>query len=294
MPLFASTPLLDMAYEATGPADGPPVVLLHGWPDDARTWDGVLPALHAAGLRTIVPWLRGYGPTRFHSEKTPRTGQPTALGRDVLDFADALGLARFHAVGHDWGARSAYIAACLAPDRVARCAALSVGWSGLDPNQALSIPQVQNYWYQWYMALDRGAELVHRDREAYTRHIWTIWNPGWVVSDAEFAATASSFANPDWADITLHSYRQRWGLAPSDPAYEADEARIKADPRIRVPTLCLHGGDDPASGPATSEGKESFFLGPYERRVLPGVGHFPQRQRGEEVGALLARFLTLD
>lgn len=292
MPLFASTPLLDIAYEASGPEDGSPAVLLHGWPDDARTWDRVLPALHAAGLRTIVPWLRGFGPTRFRSAQTPRTGQPVALGRDLLDFADALGLARFHAVGHDWGARTAYIAACLAPDRLARCAALSVGWNGLDPNQALSVPQVQNYWYQWYMALDRGAALVRHDRDAYTRHVWTIWNPGWTVPEAEFAATASSFANPDWAEITLHSYRQRWGFAPGDPAYEADEARIKADPRIRVPTLCLHGSDDPASGPGTSESKDGLFLGPYERRVLPGVGHFPQRERGADVGALLARFLT--
>jgi len=292
MPLFASTPLLDIAYEAAGPADGSPVVLLHGWPDDPRTWDRVLPALHAAGLRTVVPWLRGFGATRFRSEETPRTGQITALARDLLALADALGLQRFRVVGHDWGARATYTAACLAPDRIERAAALSVGWNGIAPGQALPMPQVRNYWYQWYMATDRGAELVRNDRATYTRYLWTLWNPDWPVSDTEFAATASSFANPDWPAITLHSYRQRWGFAPGDPAYEADEARIKADPRIHVPMLCLHGSDDPASGPGTSEGREGFFLGPYERHVLPGAGHFPQRQRSEEVGKLLAEFLT--
>jgi pimeloyl-ACP methyl ester carboxylesterase len=292
MPLFASTKLLDIACEASGPADGPPVILLHGWPDDARTWDRVLPALHAAGLRTIVPWLRGFGPTRFRAEETMRAGQITALARDLLDLADALGLQRFKVVGHDWGSRATYTAACLAPDRIERAAAISTGWNGIDPGQALPMPQVRNYWYQWYMATERGAALVRDDRETYTRYLWTLWNPGWTVPDAEFAATASSFVNPDWPAITLHSYRQRWGFAPDDPACEADEARIKADPRIRVPMLCLHGSEDPASGPGTSEGKEGFFLGPYERRVLPGVGHFPQRQRSEDVGELLVRFLT--
>ena len=292
MPLFASTALLDIAYEAAGPLDGPPVILVHGWPDSPRTWDRVLPVLHAAGLRTIVPWLRGFGPTRFRSDETPRTGQIVALARDLLDFGEALGLQRFRVVGHDWGARATYTACCLAPDCVEKAAALSVGWNALDPDQALPMPQIRNYWYQWYMATDRGAALVRDDREAYTRYIWTLWNPGWTVSDEEFAATAASFANPDWPAITLHSYRQRWGFAPGDPACEADEAQVKADSRIRVPTLCLHGGADPASGPGTSEGKEGLFLGPYERRVLPGVGHFPQRQRSEEVGGLLAGFLT--
>lgn len=292
MPSFASTPLLDIAYEESGPADGPPVILLHGWPDDARTWDRVLPALHAAGLRTIVPWLRGFGPTRFRSADAPRTGQPVSLGRDLLDFADALGFARFSAVGHDWGARTAYIAACLAPDRVERVAALSVGWNGLASDEALPMPQIRNYWYQWYMATDRGVALVHDDRETYTRYIWDLWNPGWTVPEAEVAATVASFANPDWPAITLHSYRQRWGFAPSDPAYAADEARIKADPRIRVPTLCLHGTDDPASGPGTSENREPLFLGPYQRHLLPGIGHFPQRQCADEVAGLLVRFLA--
>lgn len=289
---LATTPLLDIAYEVSGPADGAPVLLLHGWPDDARSWDRVLPTLHAAGMRTVVPWLRGFGPTRFRSPSTPRSGQLAAVGRDAIELADALGLDRFAVVGHDWGARAAYIAACLAPERVARCAALSVGWGTNDPNQALSLRQAQNYWYHWYMALDRGAALVRGSRHEFTRYIWELWNPGWAVPDAEFAATARAFDNPDWAEVVLHSYRHRWGLAPGDPAYTADEARLAAAPEIRVPTLLIHGGADPCNDPSTSEGKEGLFLGPYERVLLPDVGHFPQRQAGSEVGELLARFLA--
>jgi pimeloyl-ACP methyl ester carboxylesterase len=285
------TPSLAIAAELSGPEDGRPVVLLHGWPDDARTWDRVLPALHAAGCRTIAPFLRGVGPTRFRSPNVMRSGQLAALGQDLLDLADAMSLSSFSVVGHDWGARAAYIAAALAPDRVARCVALSVGWGTNDPGQRLSLRQVQNYWYHWYMALDRGAALVRDDRRAFTRYIWGIWNPGWRVPEDELAATAASFDNPDWAEVVLHSYRVRWGLAPRDPAHAAAEARLAADPVIRVPTLVIHGGADPCNDPSSSEGKERFFSGRYERLVLEGVGHFPQREAPEPVARAVARFL---
>jgi len=287
------TTRLSIGCELSGPPDGYPCVLLHGWPDDVRTWDRILPALHAANLRIIAPYLRGVGPTRFRDSGAIRNGQLSALGKDVLDLAEALGLTRFAVVGHDWGARAAYIASCLAgPERISHCAALSVGWGTNDPGQSLSLRQVQNYWYHWYMALERGAALVHNDRRAFTRHIWSIWNPGWEICDAEFERTAASFENPDWADVVLHSYRVRWGLAPTDPALEAIETRLSQLPQIAVPTLVLHGGADPCNDPATSEGKEHFFIGPYERIVLPGIGHFPQRQSGEAVASHLVRFLT--
>ena len=288
---YASTALLDVAYMESGPHDGAPLILLHGWPDDARTWDRMLPALHQARFRTIVPYLRGFGPTRFRDAQTPRSGQLAALGRDVLEFADALGLQRFALVGHDWGARAAYIASCIAPERISHCAALSVGWGTNDPDQKLTVKQTQNYWYHWLMALPRGEELVRGNRRAFTRHIWTIWNPGWTVSDAEFEATAASFDNPDWADITLHSYRVRWRHALADPSYAELEGRLKADPIIRVPTLMLHGGADPCNELDSSEGKEAMFAGPYHRVVLPGLGHFPQRQGADAVLAQLLPFL---
>jgi len=221
-----------------------------------------------------------------------RNGQLAALGKDVLDLADGLGLRQFAVVGHDWGARAAYIASCLAgPERISHCVALSVGWGTNDASQTLSLQQVQNYWYHWYMALDRGAELVRRDRRAFTRHFWSIWNPAWKISDAEFERTAAAFDNPDWVDVVLHSYRVRWGLAPTDPALDDIEKRLREHPKIAVPTLVIHGGADAGNDPSTSEGKEGLFSGPYERVVLAGIGHFPQRQAAEEVARHLVLFL---
>jgi len=175
------TSALSIACEISGPENGLPVILLHGWPDDARTWDRVLSALHTAGRRTYVPYLRGVGPTRFRDPSTARSGQLSALGQDVIDLADAIGLEHFAVVGHDWGARAAYIASVLAPERVTHCVALSVGWGTNDPGQQLSLKQIQNYWYHWYMALDRGADLLRRERNKFTRYIWTIWNPNWHI-----------------------------------------------------------------------------------------------------------------
>lgn len=286
-----STPKLDIGVEFSGPVDGSPLILLHGWPDDARTWDRLLPMLHEAGYRTIVPYLRGYGPTRFRDTATMRSGQLSALGSDLLELADALGLAEFAVVGHDWGARAAYIAACLHPERVTHCVALSVGWGTNSPDQDLSLKQIQNYWYHWYMALPRGEQLLRENRREFTRYIWRIWNPNWTVSDDEFAATAASFDNPDWADVVLHSYRVRWGLARNDPDYDPLEQRLAADQTIYVPTLVLHGGADPANDPATSEGKERLFGGHY-RRVVVDAGHFPQRADPGRVGTEIVAFLA--
>jgi pimeloyl-ACP methyl ester carboxylesterase len=289
--ITVETPTLTIACESSGPEDGYPVVLLHGWPDDTRTWDQILPALHAARFRTMVPYLRGFGATRFRFLGRMRSGQLAALGQDVLDLADALGFEDFAVVGHDWGARAAYIASCIAPQRVSRCVALSVGWGTNNPNQKLSFRQMQNYWYHWYMALDRGAELVRNNRVEFTRYIWAVWNPNWKISDAEFFATAASFENPDWADIVLHSYRVRWDLAPKDPAYDGIEEKLVANPIIAVPTLVIHGGGDPCNDASTSAGKEQHFTGPYHRIVLEDVGHFPQREAPTPVGDAVVRFL---
>lgn len=288
---ITATSFLDIAFEDSGPRDGFPVILLHGWPDDVRTWDRILPALRAAGFRLLVPYLRGFGATRFRDRSAMRSGQLSALGRDLLEFAQTLGLDRFAVVGHDWGARAGYIAACLSPAHVACCAALSVGWGTNAPDQALSLGQAQNYWYHWLMALPRGEALVRDDRRTFTRYIWSIWNPAWNVPEAEFEATAASFDNPDWADVVLHSYRVRWGHAEIDPSCAALEARLKADPAIHVPTLVLHGGGDPCNAPSTSEGKEAFFESAYRRYVLPGVGHFPQREAPDAVLKHLLPFL---
>lgn len=288
---MVSTSLLDVEVEVSGPEKGRPVFLLHGWPDSLRTWDDCLPHLHAGGLRTYVPSLRGFGATRFRDPDTFRGGQLPALASDLLELADALGLQDFAVVGHDWGARAAYIASYLAPERVKASVAISVGWGTNAPDQELPLKQIQNYWYHWYMALDRGAALVRNQRKAFTRYIWDIWNPGWEVTDEAFETTAAAFENPDWAEVVLHSYRVRWDLAPRDPAYDAIEQELAQGRKIAVPTLVLHGGADPCNDPSTSEGKEDQFSDSYQRVVLEGIGHFPQRQAPEEVARQSEAFL---
>ena len=288
---FAETSLLRVGYEVTGPAGGPPVVLIHGWPDDVRTWDGLLPMLHEAGFRTYAPWLRGCGPTRFLRDDTFRSGQLVALGQDLTEFAAALELGRHAIVGHDWGARAAYIASTLNESHVGACVALSVGYGTNTPNQVLSYRQLQNYWYQWLMATPRGEKVVHEDHRAFTRHVWNEWFVAYEPDDSEFERTAVSFENPDWADVVLHSYRARWGHAPPDPRYAKIEAQFDPTPRQRVATLTLHGALDPVTSPATSEGKEAFFSGPYERWLIEGAGHFPQRERTAETATRIVDWL---
>ncbi len=290
-PLFVDTPLLRIGYEVTGPATGSPVVLVHGWPDDARTWDAVLPTLHDAGYRTYVPWLRGCGPTRFLRDDTFRSGQLVAMGQDLVDFTSALGLGRHALVGHDWGARAAYIAAALDETKVSACVGVSVGYGTNSPSQKLSYRQTQNYWYHWLMATPRGKALVHDDRRAFTRHIWNEWFVAYTPDAAEFERTAASFDNGDWADVVVHSYCVRWNNAAPDPYYVELEGRFDPPPKQRVATLTLHGALDPVNAPQSSEGKESFFTGPYERRLIDGAGHFPQRERSAETARHLLEWL---
>ena len=289
---FVDTELLRVGYEASGPEHGFPVILAHGWPDDVRTWDAVRPALHAARFRTYAPWLRGYGPTRFLSADTMRSGQLVALGQDLVDFASALGLRRYALVGHDWGARAAYIASSIAEGSVSACVALSTGYGTNSPTQTLSWRQTQNYWYHWLLATARGERLVRGDRRGFTRHIWDEWFVAYRPDAAEFERTATSFDNPDWPDITLHSYRVRWGHAEGDPRYAALESRFDPAPRQRVPTLTLHGALDPVNLPQMSEGKERSFEGPYERRLVSGAGHFPQRERASEVAPQIVDWIA--
>lgn len=280
-----STPVLDIAYEEHGATDGFPVLLLHGWPDDARTWDGVVPTLAGAGYRVIVPYLRGFGQTRFRNSDTPRSGQLAALGQDAVDLVNVLKIDRFAVVGHDWGARAAAIATSELQDtgRVTHLVMLSVGYGTNSPDQILSLKQTQNYWYHWYMATQRGYEHMANKRRDFTKHIWEIWAPNWSMSETAFEMTAASFDNPDWVDIVIHSYRHRWGFADGDPRYEELERRLNPAPIIKVPTLVLHGAGDTCNDPSVSVGKEHFFADRYARKLLPGIGHFPQRETPSEV-----------
>lgn len=284
---FVDTALLRIGYQEWNPAGEHSVVLLHGWPDSPRCWAGVAPLLAAAGHRVVAPALRGFAPTHFLHAETPRSGQLAALGRDLLEMLAALGLERPTLVGHDWGARAAANACGLAPGVAERLAMLSVGYGTNSAQQPMSLAQARYYWYHWYMATERGANSVREDRFAFARMMWETWAPpGWFDA-AEFEATAAAFVGSDWADVSLHSYRQRWGHADGDPRYAADDAALNPAPPLALPTLVLHGDADTCNHPDSSAGKEHWFSGFYRRELLPGIGHFPPR----EAPALVAQHL---
>ncbi|ACO78386.1 Alpha/beta hydrolase fold protein [Azotobacter vinelandii CA] len=281
------TARLHLHYADSGPADGPVAVLLHGWPDSILGWSDLVAALNAAGWRTLVPFLRGFGPNRFLAPDTPRSGQACAIAADVEALADGLDIERFALIGHDWGARASYALAALRSERIERLVALSVGHA---PPAPLGLRQAQNYWYHWYFALPRGEAALREDPRALCRHLWQSWSPGWAFPDSLFEAAAQAFDNPDWIAVTLHSYRQRWGFAAGDPAHATWEGRLAQGLPIPVPTLVLHGADDRCNDPSTSA-DASLFVGRYRRLLLPGVGHFPQREAPETVSAAVLDWL---
>lgn len=278
------TSCLEMGYLALGDESAPPIVLVHGFPDDARCWNPIAAALAERGFRTLAPFLRGFGPTRFLDPNRPRSGEIAALAHDVLEFANALKLGSFVLVGHDWGARAAYAATALAPHRVSGLVALSVGYGTSLPGQPPpSFEQARAYWYQWYFGHPLGRAALAADRRAFCRRLWKTWSPGWRFNENDFSATAESFDNPDFVDVAIHSYRHRWGGVPGDPRYEHAQKLLAALPPITAPTTVLHGADDGATLPESTAGKEHHFRGEYVRRVLPGVGHFVPRERPELV-----------
>jgi pimeloyl-ACP methyl ester carboxylesterase len=288
---FVDTSLLRVAYEEWNPQGKSSIILVHGWPDSPRTWNSVAPRLADAGYRVIVPALRGYSPTTFLRADTPRTGQLASLGRDLIEFIQALGLIRPALVGHDWGARAVANACGLAPGIASHLVMLSVGYGTNVPDQVLSLEQAQRYWYHWLMATPRGEEIIRNDRRNFSRMMWDLWAPSGWYDPAEFERTADAFENDDWADIVLHSYQHRWGHAAGDPAYAEDERALNPAPVLSVPTLMLHGEVDGVTLLASSANKEAFFAGPYARHLLPGVGHFPQREAPERVAEEILAFL---
>ncbi len=284
------TELLDIAYEAHGPDHGSPVILLHGFPDDVRAWDGVVPPLLARGYRVLVPWLRGYGPTRFLDPRTPRSGQQAALGADLHAFMDALGVPEAVLGGYDWGGRAACVMTALWPERVRGL--VSVTGYNIQDIAGASKPappmQEYRYWYQWYLHTPRGRAGLEQDRRALCRFLWTLWSPCLHVDDATFEATAASFDNPDFVDVVVQLYRYRYGNAPGDPALDEIERRLQAQPVIPVPTVVLHGATDGVIPPDTSADHVRHFSGPYRREIVPWAGHFlPREAPGRMAEALI-------
>jgi pimeloyl-ACP methyl ester carboxylesterase len=285
------TPILEIGYEEWGDAAGAPVVLLHGFPDDAHAWDEVAPPLAARGYRVLAPYLRGYGPTRFLDAGAPRMAQQAAIGQDLLDFLDALGLERAALAGYDWGGRAACITAILAPARVR--ALVTIGGYNVQDTLAAPRPATAEderaYWYQWYFNTERGRVGLERNRREICRLLWRDWSPGWRFDDATFERAAVAFDNPDFVPIVIHSYRHRHGNAPSDPRFDAIERRLAGRPRIEAPSVILHGRDDGVAAPRHSETHPALFPPGTERHVIPDAGHFlPREQPRVVVDALLA------
>jgi pimeloyl-ACP methyl ester carboxylesterase len=285
------TPVLEVGYLETGPADGPVAILLHGWPSDVHDYDDVAPGLAEAGFRVLVPWLRGFGPTRFLDAATPRSGQQAALGADVRDFMDALSIKSAVLVGYDWGGRAAGVVAALWPERVVGLVAIT-GYGIQDiPNAGRpgSAAQEFRYWYQWYFHTDRGRAGLTTNRAEIVRLLWGLWSPNWRFDDATFEATAVSFENPDFVDVTIQSYRHRYGNAPGDPVYDDLEAVLAAQPAIQVPTIVLHGEADGVGSPASSIPRDRLFTGEMTRHLIPRAGHFLSRENPGDVVAAVVR-----
>ncbi|MCW2560606.1 MAG: alpha/beta hydrolase [Mycobacterium sp.] len=265
--------VLNIGYAEDGPADGPPVILLHGWPYDIHSYVDVAPILADRGFRVIVPYLRGYGSTTFLSDAEVRNGQQAAIASDVIALMDALNIPRAIIGGFDWGARSADVVAALWPER---CKAL-VAVSGyiivnLEANLLPLAPKAEyGWWYQYYFATDRGVQGYRENTRDFNELIWRNASPTWSFDDAAYDRSAAAFANPDHVEIVIHNYRWRLSLAPGQPQYDDLERRLATKPEIGVPTITVSSDFD---GPA-KDGKayRQQFTGKYSHRVLDGIGH---------------------
>jgi pimeloyl-ACP methyl ester carboxylesterase len=283
--------VLSVSYRRLGPAGGWPVVLLHGFPYDGHAYDEVAPLLAAAGADVVVPWLRGYGATRFLDPLTPRSGQQAALGRDLLALLDALRWPVAIVAGYDWGGRAACVVSALWPARVRGLVSVNgyniqqIATAGepLDPIAE------RRLWYQYYLHGERGRRGVERNRREFAQVLWSEWSPTWTGAAAQFAATAPSFDNPDYVDVVVHSYRHRFALVPGDPAYAEDEAALAAQPRITVAAVTLDGADDGVNPAAGADVRGAMFDRLIEHRIVPGAGHnLPQEDPVAFAAAVLA------
>src|ERR1700722_19270327 len=289
------TPILEIAYQEAGPADGTAVILLHGWPSDVHDYDAVVPPLAGAGYRVLVPWLRGFGPTRFLDAATPRSGQQAALGADVRDFMDALGIRAAILVGYDWGGRAACVVAALWPERVSALVAITgYGIQDIAANaRPAAAEQEYRYWYQWYFHTDRGRSGLAANRAGLARLLWRLWSPHWAFDEATLKATTGSFDNPDFVDVTVQSYRHRYGNAPGDPAYDELEAQLATQPAIGVPTIVVHGAEEGVGSPADSIPRDWLVTRLIERRQIARAGHFLPRENPDEVVAAVMGLASL-
>jgi pimeloyl-ACP methyl ester carboxylesterase len=266
--------VLRVGYVEAGPPDGPTVLLLHGWPYDIHSYADVAPLLAASGYRVIVPYLRGYGTTRFLSGETPRNGQQAVLAVDAIALMDALKIERATLGGYDWGARTVNIMAALWPKRCKAMVSVSGYLIGSRETNRAPLPPKAEYawWYQYYFATERGRAGYEKYRREFAKLIWQLASPTWQFDDATFERSATAFDNPDHVGIVIHNYRWRLGLADGEPKYDDLEKRLAAGPLISVPTMTLEGDANgaPHPDPAAYAGK---FSGRYAHRLIKGAGH---------------------
>jgi len=269
--------LLDVGYAELGPAHGPAVICLHGWPYDIHSYVDVAPLLAERGYRVIVPYLRGHGTTRFLSDRTFRNAQQSAIALDVIALMDALKIERAVLAGFDWGSRTADIIAALWPERCKALVSVS-GYLITDREAQLSpiAPQAEHtWWYQYYFATERGRTAMETPdlRHDLTRFVWDTVSPTWDFDDATFERTAQAFENPDYAAVVVHNYRWRLSLADGERRYDTYERRLAQRPTIAVPTITLDPERDPFTAPGNGSTYRDRFTGAYEHRTLTGIGH---------------------
>jgi pimeloyl-ACP methyl ester carboxylesterase len=273
---------LEIAYLEYGPAAGWPCVMGHGFPYDVHAYGEAAPILAEAGALVIVPYLRGYGPTRFLSAATPRSGEQAALGADLLALMDALHIDGAVLGGYDWGGRAACVVAALWPDRVrALVSANSYNIQNIARAMEPASPEEEAaFWYQYYFHSERGRRGLAKDWRGIARLLWKMWSPTWAFDDATFERTAVAFDNPDFLEVVIHSYRHRYGLVAGDPAYADIERALAAQPRITVPAITIDGESDGVNPGTTYQ--RGMFSGPHEHRIFKGAGHNLPQERPEE------------
>ena len=287
--------VLNIAYHQAGPANGPPVLLMHGFPYDIHAYAEVGPLLAAQGCRVVVPYLRGFGATRFLSADTPRSGEQAALGADLLALLDALQLPQAVLAGYDWGGRAACVVAALWPERCSGLLSVN-SYNIQDIARAMRPDTAENersLWYQYYFHSERGRNGLAKDRRALCRLLWQTWSPPWSFDEATFERSAAAFDNPDFVEVVIHSYRHRFGLVIGDPALVDIERALALQPAITVPALTFDGADDGVRPAAAAAQHGHHFSGLRSHTVVPGVGHnLPQevpQQFADAVMALVRR-----
>ncbi|MER5823613.1 alpha/beta hydrolase [Streptomyces mirabilis] len=278
---------LNMGYAEAGPAHGPAVVLLHGWPYDIHSYVDVAPRLAAAGYRVIVPYLRGHGTTRFRSDKTFRNAQQSVIALDIIALMDALKIEKAILAGFDWGARTADIIAVLWPERCKALVSVSGYLITNRESQKAPLPPKAEWawWYQYYFATERGRLGLAQYKHDFAKLIWRNVSPTWHFSDATFDRTATAFDNPDWVPIVIHNYRWRLSLAKGDPRFDRLEKRLAQSPAVSQPTITLDGELDPFTPPGNGASYRDHFTGAYDHRALKGIGHNVPQEAPEAFAA---------